>query len=124
MAKRKPPAEEPEEKPVPEESAPRESSPAAGACVLVLLAGFALAVVFAVSVEGGVLAVWATGVGCVWWSARRRTPGLSAPPPPRGVPPSGDVFAGETTRIARVVPIAGGVGCILHPVREEVPPPA
>jgi len=96
-----------------------EPSRAAGGCVLVVLGGGATAVVFAVSPEAGVLAVWTVGVLAVWRAARRRVSDSSATPPPREVPPSGDVYAGETGRIARVVHSPEGVMCTLHPVREE-----
>jgi hypothetical protein len=59
-------------------------------------------------------------VPAVWLATAWRLSDSSAPPPPEGVAPSGDVVAVERLEVARVVPIAGGVGCILHPVREEV----
>jgi hypothetical protein len=95
-------------------------SRAAGACVLVVLAVVVVAVVFALSPAAGVLAVWVIGTLALWRAARRMSDS-SATPPPRVVAASGDVYAGETNKIARVVPIAGGVGCILHPVREQTP---
>jgi hypothetical protein len=60
------------------------------------------------------------GLPVVWLFAAWRVSDSSATPPPRGVAPGGDVLAVERLEVARVVPIAGGVGCILHPVREEV----
>jgi hypothetical protein len=96
-----------------------EPSRAAGGCVLVALGGGAFAGVFAASPEAGVLAVWVVGAVALWRAARRRVSDSSATPPPRGVPPSGDVFAGETGQIARVVHSPEGVMCTLHPVREE-----
>lgn len=59
-------------------------------------------------------------VPVAWAYAAWQMPDSSATPPPSGAAPSGDVYAGERCEIARVVPIAEGVGCILHPVREEV----
>jgi len=102
-------AEEPEE----------ESSRAAGGCVLIVLVGVVTAVVFAVSATAGVLCVWVVGAVLLWHSARRMSDS-SATPPPRGVAPRGDVSAVETGEIARVVRIAEGVACIIHPVRKEV----
>lgn len=97
-----------------------ERSRAAGACVLVVLGGGALAGVFAASDEAGVLTVWGVGSLLLWRAARRRMSDSSATPPPRGVRPGSDVYTVERPEVARVVPIAEGVGCILHPVREEV----
>jgi hypothetical protein len=92
----------------------------AGGCVAAVLVAAAFAVVFAVSAEAGVLAVWAAGGAAVWWSVRRRVSDSSATPPPERGTPSGDVFAGETGEIARVERDRAEVICILHPVREEV----
>jgi hypothetical protein len=109
MARKQPPAEEPE-----------EPSATAGACVLAVLAAVVLAVTFRLSAAVGILALWVAGAVALWRAANRRMSDSSATPPPRGVAPSGDVYAGERCEIARVVPIAEGVGFILHPVREEV----
>ncbi|MEW2635956.1 hypothetical protein AB0903_31040 [Streptomyces sp. NPDC048389] len=62
-------------------------------------------------------------VPLVWLFAAWRVSDSSATPPPEAVPPAGDVLAVERMEVARVVPIAEGVGCILHPVREEVTEP-
>jgi hypothetical protein len=96
------------------------SSPAAGACVLVVLGVGALAVVYAVSPTAGVLTVWVVGTAALACAARRRMSDSSATPPPRGVAPGGDVYADESTEIARVVRSPEGVMCVVHPVREEV----
>lgn len=96
------------------------SSRAAGACVLVVLAGAALGAVFAASSSAGVITVWVVGVLALWRRARRGVSDSSATPPPRSSNASGDVYAGDTTRIARVVRSPEGVVCILHPEREEV----
>lgn len=96
------------------------SSPAAGACVLVVLGASALAVVFAVSPTAGVLTTWAVGAAALARAARRRMSDSSATPPPPSETPSGDVYAGDTYEVARVVRSPEGVMCILHPVREEV----
>lgn len=103
------------------EEEPEESSGTAGACVLVVLAAVVVAVTFRLSATVAVLTLWLAGVLALWRSARRMSDS-SATPPPRGAAPSADVFAGETGEIARVVPIAEGVGFILHPVRDETPP--
>jgi hypothetical protein len=62
-------AEEPEEEP----------SRVAGACVLVVLAGVAVAVAFAIDQAVGVLFVVAAGVVALWRSVRRTA--NPAPPP-------------------------------------------
>jgi hypothetical protein len=108
MGAKKKPAEE-----------PGEPSRAAGACVLVVLSGIVVAVTFRLSATVGILALWLVGTVALWRAARRRMSDSPATPPPRGVAPSGDVYAGERCEVARVVPIAEGVGFILHPVREE-----
>lgn len=99
-------------------AAEAEPSRAAGACVLVVLGGVVVAVVFAVSDTAGVLTVWVVGAVALYRSARRMSDSR-ATPPPRGVAPSGDVSARETGEIARVVHSPEGVMCIVHPVREE-----
>lgn len=96
-----------------------ERSRAAGACVLVVLGGGALAGVFAASDEAGVLTVWGVGSLLLWRAARRRMSDSSATPPPRGVAHSGDVYAGETGEIARVVKGPSGLA-IVYPVRREI----
>lgn len=90
-------------------------SKATGACVLVALLVIAAAAVFAVSQTAGVLLTWSLGTFLLWRSARRVSVS-SAPPPPEGVAPPEDVYARETGRVARVVDLSSGVGCILHPV--------
>lgn len=91
-----------------------------GGCVAVVLAAGAVGVPFALAPEAGVLVVWAAGSTALWWAARRRVSDSSAPPPPVGVAPSGDVFAGETDRVARAEYSPDGVRFTIHPVREEV----
>jgi hypothetical protein len=101
------------------EEEPAEPSRTAGGCVLVLLVTVVVAVTFRLSATVGILALWLVGTVTLWRAARRRMSDSPATPPPRGVAPSGDVYAGERCEVARVVPIAEGVGFILHPVREE-----
>ncbi|WP_406735365.1 hypothetical protein OG508_28130 [Streptomyces sp. NBC_01108] len=60
------------------------SSPAAGACVLVVLGFGALAVVYAVSPTAGVLTVWTVGGAALWKSVRRAANPAPPPPPERG----------------------------------------
>lgn len=101
---------------------PKHRSAAAGACVLLVLPGLLVAVAFAIDEAAGVLLVVITATAALWRSARRRVSDMPATPPPRADAPCGDVFADETGEIARVVPIAEGVGFILHPVRDDTPP--
>lgn len=91
----------------------------AGACVLVVLAGVVVAVVFAVSPTAGVLALWAAGAVLLWRAARRMSDS-SATPPPEGVAPSGDVFAVGEPVVTRVVKGPEGVTWTVHVAREEV----
>ncbi|PWI08396.1 hypothetical protein DIZ27_23165 [Streptomyces sp. NWU339] len=108
MARRKredTPAEEPAEE-------LEERSPLAGGCVLVVLAGAALAGVWAVSPEAGVLAVWVAGVAAVWWSARRRVSVSSAPPPPQEGRPSCRECAGH--ELIGVTPLESEEGMLIY----------
>lgn len=98
-----------------------EPSRAAGACVLVVLGGVAVAGAYAVDEAAGTLTVVAAGVLALWRSARRKSPDLPLPSPT--APPSdGDVYARETGRAARVVEGPGGV-TIIHPEIEYVTDP-
>lgn len=72
-----------EEQPEPAEDLP-ESSPAAGACVLVVLGGAVLAGVWAASPSAAVLTVWVVGAGAVWWCVRHTANPAPPPPPERG----------------------------------------
>lgn len=96
------------------------SSPAAGACVLALLVCAVIGGTFAASPTVGVLLVWVGSFALLWRAIRRRVSDSSATPPPLSPDASGDVFADDTTRIARVERTPEGVMCILHPEREEV----
>lgn len=97
-------------------------SRASGACVLVALAAVCIGTVFAVSEAAGVLGMWLAAVVILYRSARRG-PRSVTPPPPVAVPPSGDVYAGETGDIDRVERGPEGVTCIIHPKRVEVSRP-
>jgi hypothetical protein len=96
---------------------PEQRSAAAGGCVLLVLGGVPLAVVWAVSAEAGVLAVWVVGVAAVWWSARRRVSDSSATPPPQERRPSCRECAGHT--LLSVTPLEGQEGMLIY---ETVPP--
>lgn len=96
------------------------SSPAAGACVVIVLAGAATGALFAVSPTAGILSAWGVGGLALWRAIRRGVSDSSATPPPLPPDGSGDVYAGDVTRIARVERSPEGVMCILHPEREEV----
>ncbi|MFJ3590126.1 hypothetical protein ACIQUY_31900 [Streptomyces sp. NPDC090231] len=78
MSRKKPDTEEPEETP--------EGSPAAGACVLVVLGGGALAVIYAVSPDAAIFTIWAAGMVAMWRVARsvRRAPSPAPPPVTEG----------------------------------------
>jgi hypothetical protein len=60
---------------------PEESSPLAGACVLVVLAGIVVGIAFAIDQAVGVLFVVTAGVVALWRSVRR----TANPAPPPGV---------------------------------------
>lgn len=72
-----------------------EGSPAAGACVLVVLGGGVAAGVFAASPTAGVLSVWGVGAAALWRAARRRVSDSSATPPPEGATPTVRVLPGQ-----------------------------
>jgi hypothetical protein len=100
MARSKPDTEEP------------ERSAAAGGCVLVVLGGVPLAVLWALSDVAGVLAVWVVGVAAVWWSARRRVSDSSATPPPQEQRPSCRECAGH--ELIGVTPLEGQEGMLIY----------
>ncbi|MCZ9340145.1 hypothetical protein NGM37_20500, partial [Streptomyces sp. TRM76130] len=70
-------------------------SRAAGACVLVALAGAVVAVAFAVDEAVGVLLVVVSATVALWRTARRRVSDSSAPPPPGEDRPSCRECAGH-----------------------------
>ncbi|MCX4557948.1 hypothetical protein OHA02_17270 [Streptomyces phaeochromogenes] len=96
-----------------------EPSRAAGACVLLVLAGVVTAVVFAISETAGVLAVWVVGAFALWRAARRMSDSRATPPPPPSAPDSGE-DARRRRAQARGVYDPNGVMCITHPPVEEV----
>lgn len=96
-----------------------QPSKAAGACVLVVLGGVALAVVWAASPEAGVLTVWGVGTIALWKAARKPVSDSSATPPAPPEPVSKDVFARETGR-AREVRSVAGEGYLIFPEVEYV----
>ncbi|MEU0671588.1 hypothetical protein ABZ330_01610 [Streptomyces sp. NPDC006172] len=102
-------------------AAEEEPSRTAGACVLVVLGGVAVGVLFAVDEAVGVLAVTVAGWTAMWRSARRLSDS-SSPPPPPSEPPSGDVYARETTRV-REVRKGPGEGITIFPEIEHVTDP-
>ncbi|MEU5769813.1 hypothetical protein ABZ782_28250 [Streptomyces asoensis] len=63
-----------------------EPSRAAGACVLVVLAGAVVGALFAVDEAAGVLGVMASAVLALWRSARRVSVSSATPPPGEGHP--------------------------------------
>ncbi len=102
-------------------SGEEQPSRAAGACVLVVLAGVLVAVAFAVDEAAGVLLIVTTGTVALWRSARRVSDS-SATPPPASEPSSEDVYARETTRV-REVRKGPGEGKTIFPVIEHTTEP-
>jgi threonine/homoserine/homoserine lactone efflux protein len=96
------------------------SSPAAGACVLALLVCAAIGATFAASPTVGVLLVWVGSSALLWRAIRRGVSDSSATPPPPPPALSGDVYADEPVRIARVEHGPGEGLSIMRPEREEV----
>ena len=81
-----------------EQEEPEERSRAAGACVLVVLAGAAVGIAFAVDEAAGVLVVAVAGSIALYWSARRMSDSRATPPPPL----SDDVYAAHSDEIDRI----------------------
>ncbi|MCX4578131.1 hypothetical protein OHB41_34075 [Streptomyces sp. NBC_01571] len=96
------------------EAESEEPSRAAGACLLVVLAGVVVAVTFRLSVTVGVLALWVVGALALWRAARRMSDS-SATPPPRGAAPESAEAARRRLKRARGALDPNGVMCILHP---------
>ncbi|MET9965440.1 hypothetical protein ABZZ80_05815 [Streptomyces sp. NPDC006356] len=108
MGRKRRRAEEPEE-------TGEGRSPAAGACVLVVLAGVLVAVAFAIDEAVGVLLVVVAGTVALWRSARRMSDSSATPPPPL----SEDVYAAHSDEIDRVQEGPGEGLTILYPKRIE-----
>jgi len=89
-----------------------EPSQTAGACVLVALAGVAVAVLFAVSYIVAVLTLWAVGALLLWRAARRRVSDSSATPPPGEERPSCRECAGH--ELVSVTPLEGQKGMLIY----------
>ncbi|WP_329291893.1 hypothetical protein [Streptomyces pseudovenezuelae] len=100
-----------------------EPSRAAGACVLVVLAGVVVAAAFAIDEAAGVLLVVVSGAVAVWRSARRKGTDLALPSPTERGPDS-DERARRRAAKAKVALDPNGVMCIMQPPREEAPEPA
>ncbi|MBL1107367.1 hypothetical protein JK361_22635 [Streptomyces sp. 5-8] len=100
--------------------APEERSPLAGGCALLVLGGAGFAAVFAVSAEGGILAVWLAGVAAVWWSARRRKGTYQPLPSPTGLPSPHDKEGGQTTLVHREGMVIYLTPDATNPVRTHV----
>lgn len=96
----------------PEDEDEREPSRAAGGCVLAVLAGAVLGVVFARSPTAGVITVWVLGVAAVWWAARRRMSDSSATPPPQEWRPSCNECAGQ--ELLSVTPSQAQKGMLIY----------
>jgi hypothetical protein len=92
-------------------AAEEEPSRATSGCVLVALAGGAVAGLFAVDEAAGVLGVMAAGTFALWRSARRMSDS-SATPPPGEDRPSCDVCAGQTS--VTVAPLEGQKGMWIY----------
>jgi len=108
MGRKKQRADEPEEE-------QEERHPAAGACVLVALAGVLVAVAFAIDEAVGVLFVVVVGTVALWRSARRMSDSSATPPPPL----SDDEYAAHSDEIDRVQEGPGEGLTILYPKRIE-----
>jgi hypothetical protein len=89
-----------------------EPSRAAGACVLVAVAGGVVGAVFAVDEGAGVLFVVGVGAVAVWRAARRRVSDSSAPPPREEGRPSCRECAGH--RLVSVTPLEGREGMLIY----------
>lgn len=94
-------------------------SPAAGACVLVVLGGGLVAVAFAIDEAVGVLLVVVAGVVALYRSARRMSDSSATPPPPL----SEDVYAAHSDEIDRIQEGPGEGLTILYPVQREIREP-
>ncbi|MFJ2007392.1 hypothetical protein [Streptomyces chartreusis] len=108
MGRKQARAEEPE-------AAEEGRSPAAGACVLLILAGILVAIAFAIDEAVGVLFMVVTGAVALWRSARRMSDSSATPPPPLAE----DVYTAHSDEIDRVQEGPGEGLTILYPKRIE-----
>lgn len=58
----------------------------AGGCVVVVLAGAAVAVIASVAPGAAILGLWAVGLGALWQAVRKVPDGSHSPPPPDPLP--------------------------------------
>ncbi|MFJ6935704.1 hypothetical protein [Streptomyces sp. NPDC101132] len=107
-------APEPEPEPGEEE---RASRPLAGGCVVVGLASGAVAAVFAVSQDAGIVLVWAAGFVGLYCVARRPVSDSSTTPPPEGGAPDSDDAAGHEATDAEGGDAREGMSIIPDPER-------
>lgn len=91
---------------------PRQSSRAAGGCVLVALVGAVTAAVFAASTSVGVLAVLGAGTAALWWSVRRPNKIHNPSPPPPQTP--------SVNTEVQVRSVGSGAGLIVYPAGERI----
>lgn len=88
-----------------------EPSRAAGACVLVVLAGAVVGVAFAVDEAAGVLLVVAAATFALWRSARRMSDTSATPPPQEGRPSCRECAGHE---LVSVTPLEGQKGMVIY----------
>ncbi len=110
------------EKQVSQFETPAEPSRAAGCLVLLALAAVAVAVVFALSTEAGILSLWAAGTVALWRAAHHRKGTYQPLPSPTVAPSRGNVYAVETGRAREVRRLPSG-GYVIHPEIEYVTGP-
>lgn len=90
-----------------------DGSPMAGACVLIVLAVGALAVVYAVSPDAAIFTTWAAGMFAMWRVARHRMSDMRvAPPPLPSERPSCSECAGH--ELISVTPLGGQKGMLIY----------
>lgn len=91
---------------------PRESSRAAGGCVLAALAGTVTAAMFAASTTVGILAVLGTGTAALWWAVRRPNKIDNPSPPPLATP--------SVNTEVQVRSVGNGAGFVVYPAGERI----
>jgi len=94
-----------------EEEPEEERSRAAGGCVLAVLAGGALAAVWAVSAVAGLLTVWVAGLLLLWCSVRRVSDSSATPPPGEDRPSCRECAGHE---LVSVTPLEGQKGMLIY----------